>query len=108
MDRIDSLFPEYDGKGRELIREAYLIAEKSLEGQTRGAAMGRSSRSARASGCAPQRRARATPSTAETIPEMASSSRNAGFASTMSRLESSTPRRESWFSPETEDRRSAI
>lgn len=36
MDRIDSLFPEYDGKGRELIREAYLIAEKSLEGQTRG------------------------------------------------------------------------
>ncbi len=36
MDRIDELFPGYDGKGRELIREAYGIAEKSLEGQTRG------------------------------------------------------------------------
>ena len=36
MDRIDELFPDYDEKGRGLIRKAYGIAESALAGQTRG------------------------------------------------------------------------
>ena len=36
MDRIDELFPNYDESGRNLIRAAYGIAEKALEGRTRG------------------------------------------------------------------------
>ena len=36
MDRTEELFPNYDGKGKDLIRQAYDIAEKALEGQTRG------------------------------------------------------------------------
>ena len=36
MDTIDELFPSFDEKGKGLIREAYSIAEKALEGQTRG------------------------------------------------------------------------
>lgn len=36
MDIIGTLFPNFDDKDRELIRKAYLIAEKALEGQVRG------------------------------------------------------------------------
>lgn len=36
MDRTEELFPNYDEKGKSLIRQAYDIAEKALEGQTRG------------------------------------------------------------------------
>ena len=36
MDRIDELFPNYDENGRNLIRAAYGIAEKALDGRTRG------------------------------------------------------------------------
>ena len=36
MDRIDELFPNYDESGRNLIRAAYGIAEKALDGRTRG------------------------------------------------------------------------
>ncbi len=36
MDVIETNFPKFDDRGRELIRKAYLIAEKALEGQTRG------------------------------------------------------------------------
>lgn len=36
MDTVEELFPSFDEKGKGLIREAYSIAEKALEGQTRG------------------------------------------------------------------------
>ena len=36
MDRTEELFPNYDEKGKSLVRQAYDIAEKALEGQTRG------------------------------------------------------------------------
>ncbi len=36
MDRIDELFPNYDEKGRNLVRSAWSIALNALEGQTRG------------------------------------------------------------------------
>ena len=36
MDVIGTYFPNFDYKGKELVRKAYEIAETSLEGQTRG------------------------------------------------------------------------
>ena len=36
MDVIGTYFPNFDDKGKELVRKAYEIAETSLEGQTRG------------------------------------------------------------------------
>lgn len=36
MDRIDGLFPNYSDDGKEMIRAAYAIADKNLDGQTRG------------------------------------------------------------------------
>ena len=36
MDTVEELFPSFDEKGKGLIREAYSITEKALEGQTRG------------------------------------------------------------------------
>lgn len=36
MDVIGTLFPNFGDKDRELIRKAYIIAEKALEGQVRG------------------------------------------------------------------------
>ena len=36
MDTVEESFPSFDEKGKGLIREAYSIAEKALEGQTRG------------------------------------------------------------------------
>ncbi|MBQ8069509.1 MAG: bifunctional (p)ppGpp synthetase/guanosine-3',5'-bis(diphosphate) 3'-pyrophosphohydrolase [Bacteroidales bacterium] len=35
MDTIDTLFPHYDEKGRDLIRRSYDIAAESLDGKTR-------------------------------------------------------------------------
>ena len=36
MDRIDEWFPNYSAEGRELVRVAYQVAEKALEGEVRG------------------------------------------------------------------------
>ena len=36
MDVIETYFPNFDDNGKALVREAYKIAEKSLDGQTRG------------------------------------------------------------------------
>ncbi len=36
MDRTDELFPDFDAAGKKLIRAAYAIAERCLDGQTRG------------------------------------------------------------------------
>ena len=36
MDRIDDLFPTFDETGKDLIRRAYSVAEKSLQNQFRG------------------------------------------------------------------------
>lgn len=36
METIDKLFPNYDEAGRELVGRAYEVAQKALEGQTRG------------------------------------------------------------------------
>ena len=36
MERIDSFFPRYDQKGKDMIQAAYDIASQALEGMTRG------------------------------------------------------------------------
>ena len=36
MDVIETYFPDFDDKGKELVREAYAVAEKALDGQVRG------------------------------------------------------------------------